>query len=364
MSHSANVLIIDFGSQYTQLIARRIRQMRVYCEIHPPSMNIAAIQAFAPGAIILSGGPSSVNDADAPHADPGIVALGIPILGICYGQQWLASHMGGRVVPSTHREYGRASVRAKPNLHGVGAQLLAAFAPSAPFEVWMSHGDRIDALPPDFESIAETSSTPYAAIAHKTKPIVGLQFHPEVTHTPQGTKIIEAFLLSIARLSPSWTMESFLHTQIDRVKAQVGADEQVICGLSGGVDSSVVAATFGAGSGPAFALHFRGQWAGAARRVHGCARGFRARDGRRLACGRCARPIFRCLGGGDRPGAQAQDHRQGLHRCFRAGGQADQRRPLLGARNPLSRCHRVGQRQRAIGHHQKAITTWVVCPRT
>ena len=250
MSRSANVLIIDFGSQYTQLIARRIRQMRVYCEIHPPSMNLAAIRAFAPGAIILSGGPSSVNDPDAPKVDPGIVDLGIPLLGICYGQQWLAAHMGGRVVASAHREYGRASVRAKANLHGVGQQLLASFSPGAPFEVWMSHGDRIDALPPDFESVAETDSTPYAAIAHKTQPIVGLQFHPEVTHTPQGTKIIEAFLLSIAQLTPDWTMESFLHTQIDRVKAQVGADEQVICGLSGGVDSSVVAALLARALGP------------------------------------------------------------------------------------------------------------------
>ena len=250
MNRSANVLIIDFGSQYTQLIARRIRQMRVYCEVHPPSMDLAAIRAFAPGAIILSGGPSSVNDVDAPKVDTGILDLGIPILGICYGQQWLAAHMGGRVIPSTHREYGRASVRARPGLHGVGQQLLASFSPDASFDVWMSHGDRIDALPPDFESIAETSSTPYAAIAHKTKPIVGLQFHPEVTHTPQGTKIIEAFLLSIAQLTPSWTMESFLHTQIDKVKSQVGADEQVICGLSGGVDSSVVAALLARALGP------------------------------------------------------------------------------------------------------------------
>ena len=236
------VLILDFGSQYTQLIARRIRQMRVYCEIHPHTLSLAKVQALDPSAIVLSGGPSSVNDADAPGIDDAILHLPLPILGICYGQQLLAARLGGKVVASTHREYGRAQVHCSENLQGAAAKLFAGFDASEGFEVWMSHGDRIESLPPDFAAIATTNSTPYAATAHRTKPIVGLQFHPEVTHTPRGTELLEAFLFNIAGLKASWTMASFLEEQIAAVQERVGADEQVICGLSGGVDSSVVAA--------------------------------------------------------------------------------------------------------------------------
>lgn len=239
------VLILDFGSQYTQLIARRIRQLRVYCEIHPHTMTAAQVRDFAPAALILSGGPSSVYDTGAPGLDDGILALNLPIMGICYGQQLLAQRLGGDVTASTHREYGRASVRCNSDLTGTGAALFRAFAADEPFDVWMSHGDRIERLPPDFMPIAHTDSTPFAAIAHKTRPIIGLQFHPEVTHSPRGIELLEAFLFNIAVMRADWTMESFLDEQIALVRARVQDDEHVICGLSGGVDSSVVAALLG-----------------------------------------------------------------------------------------------------------------------
>ncbi|MEE8410694.1 MAG: glutamine-hydrolyzing GMP synthase [Myxococcota bacterium] len=238
------VLILDLGSQYTQLIARRVRQLRVYCEIHPYSMTPADVAAFDPSAIILSGGPSSVYDDGAPDIDRAILDrdLDLPILGICYGLQLLAHRFGGKVVSSTHREYGRAVVRRQPNISGAGAALFSAFDPDEPFDVWMSHGDRIEELPVGFVPIARTENTPYAAVAHTSRPIVGLQFHPEVSHTPRGIAILEAFLFDVANLHPTWTMGSFLDTQAKEIRARVGRNERVICGLSGGVDSSVVAA--------------------------------------------------------------------------------------------------------------------------
>ncbi|MEL6548158.1 MAG: glutamine-hydrolyzing GMP synthase, partial [Myxococcota bacterium] len=198
------VLILDFGSQYTQLIARRVRQLRVYCEIHPHRMTLAEVEAFNPAAVILSGGPSSVYDEGAPSVEDGILALDVPILGICYGLQLLAHRLGGKVHSADHREYGRATVTAAAELNGIGRKLLGGVSESGPFEVWMSHGDTIDALPPDFQAIGHTDSTPFAAVAHSSKPIVGLQFHPEVAHTPRGIEILEAFLFDIAGLKPSW----------------------------------------------------------------------------------------------------------------------------------------------------------------
>ena len=238
------VLILDFGSQYTQLIARRVRQLRIYCEIHPHTMPSAGVRDFAPAAIILSGGPSSVYDSGAPDMDPSIFDLDVALLGICYGQQVLAKHLGGVVVPSAHREYGRATIErvGTPKGGGPAAGLLAPFKEGEPFEVWMSHGDRLDSLPKDFVTLARTESAPYAAIAHLSRPIVGLQFHPEVSHTPRGLEILESFLFEVAGLKPTWTMASFLETQVAAIRDRVGPRERVICALSGGVDSSVVAA--------------------------------------------------------------------------------------------------------------------------
>ncbi len=239
------VLILDFGSQYTQLIARRVRQLRVYCEIHPHSMSAADVEKWAPSAIILSGGPSSVYGENAPKVDRAILERNGPLLGICYGQQLLTHLLGGKVVASDHREYGRALVTRTRATTGKADTLLHAFETGEPFEVWMSHGDRIEGLPPDFVSIASTDSTPFAAMAHKSKPIFGLQFHPEVAHTPRGIKILESFLFDIAGLTPSWTMGSFLDGQIKKIRADIPKGEKVICALSGGVDSSVVAALLG-----------------------------------------------------------------------------------------------------------------------
>jgi len=250
------VLILDFGSQYTQLIARRVRQLRVYCEIHPHSMPLAAVRAFAPAAIILSGGPASVYDTGAPDVDPAVLELDVPILGICYGQQLLAKRFGGVVTRSSEREYGRALVRRLPDTSGPGKSLLAAFHEGEAFEVWMSHGDRIEALPPGFVPIAATESTPFAAIAHRSRPVLGLQFHPEVSHTPRGLEILEAFLFEVSRLKPTWTMGSFLESQVAAVRERVGRDERVICGLSGGVDSSVVAALLARALGDRLACIF------------------------------------------------------------------------------------------------------------
>jgi GMP synthase (glutamine-hydrolysing) len=246
MTHPVTkVVILDFGSQYTQLIARRIRQLRLYCEIYPYTLTAAEVMGHGPAAIILSGGPASVYDADAPQVDPDILALSLPILGICYGQQVLAHSFGGKVSASTHREYGRAHVTRNTDISGPGARMFAAFAADAPFEVWMSHGDRIDALPEGFIALAHTPHTPFAAIAHRSRPIVGLQFHPEVSHSPRGIELLEGFLFEVAGLQPNWTMASFLDDEVAAIQAQVGPTAQVICALSGGVDSSVVAALLG-----------------------------------------------------------------------------------------------------------------------
>lgn len=242
--HGARVIVIDFGSQYTQLIARRIRGLRVYCEIQPCTITREQLLEKGPSAVILSGGPSSVLGDDAPPFDPSILDIDLPLLAICYGLQLLAHHRGGRVVAAEAHEYGRAQVRVADNLEpdSLGGKLLQGIEAAEGFEAWMSHGDTVETLPEGFVAVAETSSTPYAVICHQRKPIVGLQFHPEVSHTPRGLQIIEAFLFRIAALEPTWTMESFLRSEEKSLRQRVGADERVICGLSGGVDSAVVAA--------------------------------------------------------------------------------------------------------------------------
>jgi GMP synthase (glutamine-hydrolysing) len=227
------VLILDFGSQYTQLIARRIREQNVYSEIHPYNFNLEKIRAFSPKAIILSGGPASVLGKGSPSLDQGVFKLGIPILGICYGLQLTAHLLGGRVTPSTKREYGRARLRVLKEeelFHGVKPESI----------VWMSHGDRADAIPPGFISIGESENTAFCAIANREKKIYGVQFHPEVAHTEEGTSILNNFLFRIAGVRPDWNMTSFLAQEKEKIRAQVKGGK-VICGLSGGVDSTVAA---------------------------------------------------------------------------------------------------------------------------
>jgi GMP synthase (glutamine-hydrolysing) len=228
------ILILDFGSQYTQLIARRVRELRVYSEIHPYSASLAEIRAFRPTALILSGSPASIYQKDAPKPDPAILTLGIPILGICYGLCVLADLCGGEVSRAARREYGPADLLVDR------AEELFADLPG-PLPVWMSHGDKVDALPAIFQVLAHTENSPYAAIRHRERPFFAVQFHPEVVHTPQGKAILANFVFRIAKCQADWTMRSFVESSVARIREQVG-DGRVLCGLSGGVDSSVAAA--------------------------------------------------------------------------------------------------------------------------
>ena len=232
------VLIVDFGSQVTQLIARRVRESGVYCEIHPfNKVDKASLAAYAPKAVILSGGPASVTAAATPRADDAIFTLGVPVLGICYGQQTMCAQLGGAVEPGDHREFGRAWVDVAEDcalFHGVWAK-------GGREQVWMSHGDRVTALPPGFKAVGTSEGAPFAAIADETRKFYGVQFHPEVVHTPHGAQLLKNFTHSVAGCTGDWTMAAFRAQAVQRVRDQVGAG-RVICGLSGGVDSSVVAA--------------------------------------------------------------------------------------------------------------------------
>jgi GMP synthase (glutamine-hydrolysing) len=236
-AHHDRVLIVDFGSQVTQLIARRLRESGVYCEIHPYNRaNGAFLAGFRPKAVILSGGPASVTAAASPRAAPEIFAAGIPVLGICYGEQTMAAQLGGVVEAGHHREFGRADitiVAQSPLLAGLGE-----VGDEEP--VWMSHGDRVTALPPGFHAIAVSQNAPFAAIADEARRFYGVQFHPEVAHTPRGALILHNFTHRIAGLSGDWTMGAYRTEAVDKIRAQVGRG-RVICGLSGGVDSAVAA---------------------------------------------------------------------------------------------------------------------------
>ncbi len=233
---SDRILILDFGSQYTQLIARRIREQHVYCEIQAPSFDLDAIVAWKPAGIILSGGPSSVLDEGAPDVDPGIVDLGIPVLGICYGLQLLAHRLDGLVEATDDREYGRALLKLERE-----DPLFADLEGGVERVVWMSHGDRVLRLPPGFEVLATSQSSPFAAVRHSERPIWGVQFHPEVVHTEGGGQMLRNFVNDICGCGASWTMDAFIEQTVSDVHEQVG-DGLVVCGLSGGVDSSVAAA--------------------------------------------------------------------------------------------------------------------------
>ena len=236
MSHRPLVLVLDYGAQYSQLIARRIRECHVYCEIHPCTIGIDKIKEMQPSAIVMSGGPQSVYDADAPTSDPGIFDLDLPVLGICYGEQLMAKQLGGRVEASPDREYGPALLRITESIG-----LFAPFAPNEELTVWMSHGDRLVDLPLGFRRLALSDNAPYAAIACPERRLYGIQFHPEVAHTPRGADILRAFLFEVSGLAPTWTPGSFSDQAIAAVASQVGPEQSVICGLSGGVDSTVAA---------------------------------------------------------------------------------------------------------------------------
>lgn len=232
--HSEKVLILDFGSQYTQLIARRVRECHVYCEIHPFSMSLEEIRAFSPKGLILSGGPASVYAPGAPLTPQEVLGLGVPVLGICYGMQLITHLLGGKVEASPKREYGRVEIELLDSSDlfcGLGSRQT----------VWMSHGDRIEARPRGFKVLARSRNSPVAAFCDESRRVFGVQFHPEVVHTVKGKAILKNFLFRVCRCRPTWTMRSFIEATTKELRRRVGS-EQVICALSGGVDSSVTAA--------------------------------------------------------------------------------------------------------------------------
>jgi len=229
-----SILILDFGSQYTQLIARRVREQHVFCRIVPCTITPEEVRAADPKGLILSGGHASVYEGDAPVCDPGLFRMGLPVLGICYGMQLVCQAFGGEVVAAQHREFGRASLEVLDQ-----ADLFAGIESAT--DVWMSHGDRVESITQEFEPIARTANAPYAAVRHRERPLFGLQFHPEVTHTPEGANLLRNFLWEICGCAGDWVMSGFVEQACAQIAEQVG-DRQVVCGLSGGVDSMVVAA--------------------------------------------------------------------------------------------------------------------------
>ncbi len=233
MSTHEKVLIVDFGSQYAQLIARRVREQQCYAEIVLPSVTPAQVKGAK--ALILSGGPASVYGAGAPTIDPAVFDTGTPVLGICYGMQLMAHLLGGEVKRSDKREFGRARIEVTEP-----GGLFGTLGPT--LEVWMSHGDSVGSPGTGFVPIASTASTPFAAVRHESRPLYGLQFHPEVTHTREGPQLLKNFLFGVCRMKGDWTMRSFIEEATESIRAQVGPKDGVICGLSGGVDSSVAAA--------------------------------------------------------------------------------------------------------------------------
>ncbi|BDG07270.1 glutamine-hydrolyzing GMP synthase [Anaeromyxobacter paludicola] len=232
--HGEKILILDFGSQYTQLIARRLRELGVYCEIHPCTASADAIRAFKPRGVVLSGGPASVLAADSPRADKVVFELGVPVLGVCYGLQLMAHELGGKVGNAAHREFGPATIDASS-----ACELFQGLPPR--LDVWMSHGDRVEALPPGFEPVASTPSAPYAAVEDRRRRFFGVQFHPEVVHTPRGAELLKNFAYAVCGCSGQWSMRAYVDVAVEQIRAQVGPDGHALCALSGGVDSAVAA---------------------------------------------------------------------------------------------------------------------------
>lgn len=235
--HSEKIIILDFGSQTTQLIARRIREQKVYSEIHPFSISIEELKELKPSGIVLSGGPCSVYDSDAPHSNPEVLDMGVPILGICYGAQLMMQQLGGSVEKAEKREFGKAEL----SIEYTAGLFAGLQLEGAKHQVWMSHGDRIEVLADGFAVTALSENSPYAALRHESKPLFAVQFHPEVAHTLIGNDILRNFIFGVCGCKPEWTMHSFIEQNVQAIKEKV-QQNNVICALSGGVDSSVVAA--------------------------------------------------------------------------------------------------------------------------
>ena len=239
--HAQRILILDFGSQYTQLIARRVREIGVYCELWAWDVTEEQIRAFNPQGIILSGGPESVTEEGSPRAPDYVFDAGVPVLGICYGMQTMAHQLGGGVLGSDKREFGYAQVEViKPSPLLDKIEDAIGDNGAARLDVWMSHGDKVSAIPEGFETIAQTASCPHAAMYNEEKQFYGVQFHPEVTHTRQGMRLLTHFVMDVCKCEKLWTAGAIIEDAIERIKQKVG-DDEVILGLSGGVDSSVTA---------------------------------------------------------------------------------------------------------------------------
>ena len=313
------VLILDFGSQYAQLIARRVREQHVYCEIVRHDITAARIRELAPRGIILSGGPASVYDAGAPKCDPEIFRLGIPVLGICYGLHLACEALGGKVDSAPAREFGRASVHVASHadlFDGVPDEM----------EVWMSHGDQVSSVSAGFVPLAATKTCPIAAVKHAQLPIYGLQFHPEVTHTPLGAKVLGNFLTRICGCSGAWQLGDFAEQAIEQIRRRVGSD-RVICGLSGGVDSSVVAALIYRAIGPQLVVHLGRQRPVAQSRRGLGDRGVLESLSHRPARGQGRGQVFAGLGRRDRSAGKAPRIGHAFIDCF-----SDEAAKIQGAR--------------------------------
>src|SRR5512146_3114293 len=240
--HHDKILILDFGAQYSQLIARRVREAGVYCELHPFDIGEPFIREFGPKGVILSGGPASVTEETTPRAPDVVFKLGVPVLGICYGMQTMAEQLGGKVEAGKVREFGYAEVRARGHTRLLeGIEDLRNAEGHGLLKVWMSHGDKVVELPQGFKLMASTEACPIAGMADEARRFYGVQFHPEVTHTTQGKRVLQRFVLEICGCAGDWNMPDYVSEAVAAIRAQVGKEE-VILGLSGGVDSSVAAA--------------------------------------------------------------------------------------------------------------------------
>jgi GMP synthase (glutamine-hydrolysing) len=348
-THHQRVLIVDFGSQVTQLIARRVREAGVYCEIHPFDKAEAMVDDYAPSAIILSGGPASVLEADSPRIGTKLFDLGVPMLCVCYGEQLLCDVLGGKVEGGHAGEFGRAELTI-----GKHSPLFQGLAGIGELEtVWMSHGDRVTAIPEGFEVIATSTGAPFAAVANDARKIYGVQFHPEVVHTVNGSKIYRNFLFNIAGLTGDWTMASFRQEMVQKIRTQVG-DGKVICGLSGGVDSSVAAVLIHEAIGDQLTCVFVDTGLLRKNEADQVVTLFRDHYNIPLIHVDAGRGVPGRSGRCQRPGDQAQDHRRQVHRHLRPRGRQDRRRQLPGPGHALSRRgrERLGAR-RPLGGDQE-----------